>query len=606
MNKEFIEGLTPDNLLDEETFAKILLITDQLERTKLSTSIKIKAKKFGISREFESLLKSYIQDNVQKNKRSNSNIIAFTESPISGLRCGKWKADDSGVIRQDMVSFEPVTVVASPHPILPTERLVNIDTETEKIKLAFYKDKRWQSVIVERSTCANKGHIVSLADRGIEVTTESARELVKYISDVVALNMVDIPVYKAIGRCGWIGKEFAPYAEGIKFDGDNDFKQVFESIKEKGSYEDWKKTCAQLRENIYIRLLMAASFASPLLEKIGALPFVVHLWGGTGTGKTVGLMVAMSIWGDPELGNLVKSLNMTQNAMARVSAFLNNIPFAGDELQIIKTRWDSFDSLIMFLTEGIDRGRAKSYGGVETQKTWKCSFLFTGEEPITKSSSGGGVKNRIIEIELTGQVIEDGNLVSNFVRQNYGFAGKEFVEVIKDEDFTGQYREIFTQILKETDTTEKQAMAMACMMLADKLSVKYIFPDEVPLTVFQVKPFLTSVKDVDIAARAYDWIINWVAKNKVRFGENGGEIWGKVDGDIVCINRDVLADHLKLAGFDYHAVISKFAERGQIVKNSANKTIHYTKVFGNKAGYIKLIAVQEEFTLLDETPPFEV
>ena len=36
------------------------------------------------------------------------------------------------------------------------------------------------------------------------------------------------------------------------------------------------------------RILLAASFASPLLEPLNCLPFFVHLWGvDSGTGKTV-------------------------------------------------------------------------------------------------------------------------------------------------------------------------------------------------------------------------------------------------------------------------------------------------------------------------------
>ena len=80
----------------------------------------------------------------------------------------------------------------------------------------------------------------------------------------------------------------------------------------------------------------------------------------------------------------------------------------------------------------------------ELQKEWNCCFLFTGEEPITKATSGGGVKNRVIEVEATEKVIADGNFVSNFVRKNYGFAGKEFINNIpKQEELQQRYREIF-------------------------------------------------------------------------------------------------------------------------------------------------------------------
>ena len=47
------------------------------------------------------------------------------------------------------------------------------------------------------------------------------------------------------------------------------------------------------------------------------------------------------------------------------------------------------------------------------------------------------------------------------------------------------------------------------------------------MTVEDAKDNLTSAKEVDIAARAYDWTLNWIAKNMARFREsdNNGEIW---------------------------------------------------------------------------------
>ena len=47
------------------------------------------------------------------------------------------------------------------------------------------------------------------------------------------------------------------------------------------------------------QIYLAASFASALLEPLGALPFIVNLWGETGKGKSVNLMLAASVWAEP-------------------------------------------------------------------------------------------------------------------------------------------------------------------------------------------------------------------------------------------------------------------------------------------------------------------
>lgn len=587
-----IEELTKEKILDKEIFEHIFSIENQLARTELIVKLEERAKQLGVIRSFDKLLKAYQTEFAQKFKQRGSNVIQFTQPPIENLKCGKWECNDTGVTKSVMgAGMIPQTIVACPHPILPVERLINVDSETEKIKLAFFKDNKWQYITIERSIVANKSNIIQLSDRGVEVNSENAKDLVSYIADVVSLNAKEIPVNRSTDRLGWIENEFAPYVDDLKYDGDIAFKDVYASVKEVGDYEEWKKVCREIRKESKIaHLLLASSFASVLNEILGVLPFVVHIWGGTGTGKTVGLMLAMSVWGNPEVGKLVRTLNATQVALARYASFVHDIPFAGDELQTIKNRWDSFDNLVMYLTEGVDRGRGKAYGGIELLKQWNCCFLFTGEEPITKATSGGGVKNRVIEVEATEKVIADGNYISNFVRKNYGYAGKDFINNIpKQEDLQKRYREIFQEILQKTDTTDKQAMAMATILLADEISTDLIFKDE-KLTVEDVSNWLTSTKDVDVSTRAYEWTMNWISQNINKFKENeSGEIWGKYieDQDICLVNKSLYAEALNKAGFDFTAVIRKFADRNQIERNTQGKFTHSTKAFGVKANYIK-------------------
>lgn len=587
-----IEELTKETILDREIFEYIFSIDNQVARTTLIIKLQDKARELGNIRSFDKLLKAYQTEFAQKFKQKGSNTIQFTQPPIENLKCGKWECNDTGVTKSIMgAGMIPQTIVACSHPILPTERLINVDSETEKIRLAFFKDNKWQNIIVERSMVANKSNIIQLSDRGIEVNSENAKDLVSYIADVVSLNVKEIPVSRSTDRLGWIENEFAPYIDNLKYDGDIAFKDVYVSLKEIGEYEEWKEVCRKLRKESKIaHLLLASSFASSLNQMLGVLPFVVHIWGGTGTGKTVGLMLAMSVWGNPEVGKLVRTLNATQVALARYAAFVHDIPFAGDELQTIKNRWDSFDNLVMYLTEGVDRGRGKAYGGIEILKEWNCCFLFTGEEPITKATSGGGVKNRVIEVEATQKVIKDGNLISNFLRKNYGHAGKEFIANIpKQEELQKRYREIFQNILKKTDTTDKQAMAMATILLADEISTNLIFKDE-KLTIEDVSKWLTSTKEVDVSIRAYEWTMDWISQNINRFKENdNGEIWGKYieDEGICLVNKTVYAEALNKAGFDFTAIIRNFAERNQIERNSQGKFTHFTKAFGIKGAYIK-------------------
>lgn len=608
-NEELLTGIAKlerQNPFPDEIFYRIFEIEDNVERQKYIEALRNEAKILKRSTEFNNLLKQFQLDYIQR-MRQIGNKTAFTDQPLE-LICAEWSATDMGVktIRYDK-NMQAIPVIACSHPIMPIEILKNVDTSEERITLAYFKSASWQHITVDRSVCANTNKIVDvLSQYGIEVTSDNAKSLVRYISDCVGYNPVALEPKKSINRLGWVGAAFTPYEKDIRYEGGLDYEAIFKNVSEKGDFDAWKALCGDLRKNIPLRMMMAASFASVLLEPLKVLPFVLHLWGTTGTGKTVALMVAMSIWGNPRMGGLVKTMNMTKNAIMRNAAFLCSIPFAGDELQTIKDKWQgNFDQLIYQITEGVDRGRAKAYGGVEDTKTWKNSFIFTGEEPITKVNSGGGSKNRVIEIAIDGPLVADGHYVSSMVQENYGFAGRQFVEYIQETEsckIMDRYREIFEELCR-LDTTDKQAMAMACMLLADEIAVKLFFTAEQPLQIVQVKQYLQSTRDVDIAERAYQQVLNWVAKYQVRFEDpkeenslNKGEVWGKIDDGKLIVNRDVLLSFLDQNGFDYTAVSRKWAEKGYLVRNSQGKMVHQTKVYGIKSSYIKFNLPEDDDT----------
>ena len=252
-----IDELTKEQILDKEIFEHIFSIDNQIARTTLIIKLQDKARELGNIRSFDKLLKAYQTEFAQRFKQRGSNSIRFTQPPIKDLKCGKWECEDTGVTKSIMgAGMIPQTVVACSHPILPVERLINVDSETEKIKLAFFKDNKWQYITIERSMVANKSNIIQLSDRGIEVNSENAKDLVSYIADVVSLNAKEIPVNRSTDRLGWIENEFAPYVSDLKYDGDIAFKDVYASIREVGKYEEWKEVCRKVRKESKIAHLI--------------------------------------------------------------------------------------------------------------------------------------------------------------------------------------------------------------------------------------------------------------------------------------------------------------------------------------------------------------
>ena len=629
---ELLDGMTELSLAEpfpDEVFYKIFDIEDHVERTQFIEALKNKARELGRAKEFTNVLKSFFVD-YQQRMMEHGNTTRFTGQPEE-LQCGAWRATDLGVTMQKFDGRGmPVQITACMHPILPIEILKNVDTGEERVKLAYFKYGAWSQVTVNREVCADHSSIVKVLSKiGIDVTSENAKFLVRYINDCIGMNPAKLQPKRSINRLGWCGAEFMPYAEDIVYDGDKEYDPIFQNIRENGSFSVWKDHCAGLRRNKINRLAFAASFGSALIEPLRILPFVFHVWSGeSGTGKTVAIMAAMSIWGNPKMGGLVKTMNTTKVGIMRTSAFLYSLPYAGDELQTMKDKWTTnFDQLIYQITEGIDRGRGRASGGVEETKTWHNSYLFTGEEPITKSNSRAGSKNRVIEIEVGEKLVEDGNYTVSVLTENYGHAGKKLIGYLQNTDtekLRQEYKKYFDNMCK-LDTTEKQAMAMACILVADRILTDVIFEDETPLTINDVKEYLRSAKEVDISERSYQIVLNWIAKNPLRFqnptgGDNKGEVWGRIDADedhpeippVAVINKDVLCDFLEKSGYDYAAVSKKWAAKDRLVKNSQGKFVHQTKVYGMKASYIKLRmepeADGEGFMELEDTEvqlPFE-
>lgn len=599
--------LTPADPFPDEIFYRIFEIEDHVERTQFVEALRNRARILKRSREFSSVLQSFFKDYQQK-MMERGNVTQFTEQPIE-LQCGPWKATDLGVTMQKFDSRGmPVQLTACMHPILPIEILKNVDTGEERVRLAYFKYGTWNLVTVNREVCADNTMIVKVLSKiGVEVTSENAKYLVRYISDCIGMNPAKLAPTRSINRLGWCGNEFMPYADDIVYDGDKEYDPIFQNIRESGSFEVWKEHCGILRQNKVVRLAFAASFGSALIEILRILPFVFHIWSGeSGTCKTVAIMAAMSIWGNPKMGGLVKTMNTTKVGIMRTSAFLYSIPYAGDELQTMKDKWTTnFDQLIYQITEGIDRGRGRASGGVEETKTWHNSYLFTGEEPVTKSNSRAGSKNRVIEIEVEEKLLEDGNYTVSVLTENYGHAGKLLVKYLQNTEskkLQEEYKKYFDAMCK-LDTTEKQAMAMACMLVADRILTDVIFKDETALNAKDVEKYLRSAKEVDVAERSYQMVLNWIAKNPVRFqnpseedSANKGEVWGRIDSDedhpeqppVAVINKDVLCDFLDKSGYDYAAVSKKWASKDRLIRNSQGRLVHQTKVYGVKASYIKL------------------
>lgn len=526
----------------------------------------------------------------------------FPGQPLP-LNCGQWDCNRHGVFRIGRIGRREM---ACSHPIMPVERLQNVDTGETRIKLAFSREReQWRTIIVDPSSIASPRKIVdTLSNYDISVTSSTATALVDYLSEVADLNRNIIPARKSVSHLGYVpGEGFAPFADNLTIDAGAQFAPLLNTVSSGGLYTQWLDVAMECRKmSVTARVMLAASFAAPLVSVVGSLPFFVHLWGeASGTGKTVALMLAASVWGDPDVGRYCQTFNATRVGHEMTAAFLNQLPLCIDELQLTKDSKGKSSFDVYQLAQGVGRIRGTRTGGIQNAPTWKTCFLSTGESPIAGDSAGSGAMNRVIDIECASghPVIIDGPRVSATLKQHYGHAGEVFVQKLYESDNTlKQAREVYREYFAELSTgnsTEKQAMAAAVILTADLCATAWIFKDDMELTPDDLKVFLASRESVSAGRRAYDWACNWVAANRNRFFREGdelpaGDIYGKVDGDVAYINRGVLNSALVNAGFSEKPVLSYWKSNALLdMPKGRNGFTRSVSIRGVKAEHVPLV-----------------
>ena len=527
---------------------------------------------------FVALFDAYCQMQAKSNGVILENSTQFDGQEIE-LFSGEYICDDLGVMIQDKYGFDQIICR---HPIMPIQRLCNVDTGEERLKIAYRKGRFWRSLVAEKSTLASSNSILQLAANGVLVTSENAKALSKYLFEIEELNYDMIPEQKSVSRLGWVGDGFSPYVDELVFDGENNFKHIFNSVKSNGIREKWVDAMRELRsEKGVARIALAASFASVILQPCGLLPFFCHFWGGTEVGKSVLLLTAASVWAKPSFGEYVTTFNSTLVGQEMMATFLNSLPMCIDELQIQSSAGvRDFDKIIYQLSEGVGRTRGAKQGGLQKVNTWKCCFITSGEQPISNTNSNGGAVNRIIEIEVEEKVYKELPLLCEKINQNYGFAGIEFIEWLQVdgniEKINDLQKSYYKELLK-SDSTEKQAASASAILAADHIVTELIFQDGNNLTIEDMAKIMTKKDDVNVNSRAYDYILELVARNPNKFktndfGEYQGEAWGKIETEHIYIIKSVFDREMSLAGFNSTAFLSYAKRLGLLVCDPDKRT----------------------------------
>lgn len=571
-------------LLSKNTFIELFNL-DEISRIEREDELFIEAKKLGLEKRFKESLKKY--EKILKDKISIDGDLSLPKCSynIENYNMGQYTCTINGITDKSNYKFSNI-------PVLPVERYINEDTGKEKVKIIFYKEGSWKELIVDKSQLSINQKLLLLSDNGLDVNSENVRYYINYFSEILSLN--DIKKLDSISHIGWKDNLFVPYDSHGIFDGADDFRNIYNAISSKGNYQLWKDTIKELRKHKTMRILMATTLASPLLEKIGLQPFMVNLWSSlSGNGKTLSCMCAMSIWGNSEIGALRLSSNSTQNYYTVIASFMRNFTCYFDELQIIKkSKYIDLETLVMDLCNGTEKGRLNKNSQAKEVKVWYNNFLFTSNDRLVKENEGEQVYNRVIDLEINDKLIYNPQNIARIIKNNYGFAGKEYIKHIQSVGFENifeRYTNKTNEIIEKTKATDKQASVLAIILVANELANECIFEDE---EILQIEDILDLVNDRDeilTSVKAKDYIINVINMNWKRFDDiNYGECWGKKNSDYCIINQQVLERELNKGGYEFNTVKKDWADMEFLKKNQQDRFIHYTTVRSEKGHYVVL------------------
>lgn len=586
MTENEIMLMSKEELFEKTNILQCFEEESEIDQQYLLNALLDRAKELKCTKQMQSLIKAIKNDikNATKGSGHKADMTRITDfgHPNGEMNCGGWVADESGIWIPTLIGER----MACYHPIMPLARLRNMQTNTEKIVLAYKRDDYWQEITVDKAVTVSASKILKLADYGVMVTSETAKGLVQFLSDVESLN--DIPLNHSTSKFGWINTEFIPYDQDVVFDDESRFKELSNSLIESGSYAIWIELVKKIRQNrqhYEPQIYMSAAFASVLVKPLNLLPFIVNLWGSTGKGKTVALMLAASIWADPSENKYITDSYSTQNAFEIRLDILNNLPLLMDDLSKVRDKLnDGFTDLVYLLCSGKGKDRSNVDLGLNKVKTWQNSILSNMERPLATETMRGGAINRILDFEMCdGAIFENGNAVVEVLKDNYGHAGRAFIELVKKLGvaYISDMRKDFEKQIKEeaerqgSIKEEKQILPLSLILTADKLATDNIFNDGIYLDLSRMVEQLKDINEVSEGQRAYEAIIDYVKVNKAKFLTNGelGEYWGFIKDGYVNIIPSILRNIALKENFSVKAFCSWASTKHLIRKNSKNQNV---------------------------------
>jgi len=233
---------------------------------------------------------------------------------------------------------------------------------------------------------------------------------------------------------------------------------LFPSFEPKGTMEDWKKAINFYNKDGFElhQFVVGTSFGSPLMQFSPINCAGLHIYSkDSGVGKTTAMSAAVSVWGRPD--DLIIHERDTYNTKMNRGEIYHNLPLYMDELT--NTHGRELSNIAYQLTGGRQRGRMASGSNTERHRgeSWRLLAVTTGNTSmierisITKAMPKAEAQ-RILECRVKRmhfETKEETDVFSTALQENYGHAGKEYVQYLMNN--TSSVKKLLGEIQQRVD-----------------------------------------------------------------------------------------------------------------------------------------------------------
>lgn len=480
-------------------------------------------------------------------------------------------------------------------PVVVSKEIIQAGTDNPRYyELKRYRNGRWSSYRVDPVTLMDSKSATSILSRsGINIPSRRAGYATEYFADFIEQNADRIPSIEIYTKLGWIGDRFIlPTLNDGGY-----YIEESETVKKIKRAGDYQISLEIFRESVkyrYIRLLVDANLAAPLLEIVGCRNFILDLICKSHKGKSTAMVLANSLWGIPKL---MANFNATENAVEELAADRNSLPTNINEWQMTKSRNrdEIANQIVHRFSEGEGRARLNRDGSQKTTRSWNGILIVTSEESLTSDNTFQGVKTRCWEV-FAETIVDDQALCKKIwdtTKRNYGHIGTEFIRRLQDEfrDDTQheKIRDEFNIFFQKARDAKSQRIIASYAEYVAVIACAHIRfntwflgmneADAMKDTLYFIQreaealPTETAMLDTE---RAKDSIIDWIHAYEAHFCRlkpNGytddapikDPYYGFIDGDGANIIPSELKKALKDRGFNPNKIIREWAQAGDII-----------------------------------------